>query len=59
MAENFKRKNEIRGTVENILHFLAQRDYKGSNSLLNRQLRRIRRSSEDKKGTETNLYKFA
>lgn len=58
MAENFKQKNEIKGKVENIKSFLAQRKYTGTSGISS--LKKIFTGKKDPKiGTETNLYKFA
>lgn len=58
MAENFKQKNEIKGKVENIKSFLAQRRYTGTSNL--DAIKRIFTGRKDpKQATDTNLYKFA
>lgn len=58
MAENFKQKNEIKGKVENIKAFLAQRRYTGT-SKLNSIKKFFGYKAEPKQGSDTNLYKFA
>lgn len=58
MAENFKQKNEIKGKVENIKSFLAQRRYTGTSGL--GTIKKLFTGRQDpKEGTDTNLYKFA
>lgn len=60
MSENFKQKTAIRGDVEIIKKFLAQRKYSGTQKgKLGRIADLFKSKKNAKEGTDTNIYKFA